>query len=411
MTTQAGTHVPTPETAHRPARWVRTRLRANPSAALLMAALAFVTVFLAAAFPRVTDRGADTALQDFVRKAGLSQSSLQTTSKTLDDDYAAELDRGQRQIAEMVGRQLTPAPAGQAYGARALGERGMGNPEYVRFAEKHTDPTLSLLYLHDLASRATLTDGTWPTPGVVGGPLPVVISKKAAESIHIKLGDAIDNGVEGSGKKRTTVVVGLYQVNDPLDPFWDDLGCPARACLRTAPGHEHWATTGFVDGGSLPAMARWGSNAENFWRTPVDISSLHADGLAHTRNVLSSFLTGRDATAMAGATGRVDLHTSSGLPELLRRADDRYQASLPLSTIGPAGVAGVATVVLFLAAALTTDRRAAEIRLLRARGGSRTGVLGRLLGEGAVTVLPAAVLGTVLALVLLPTARWDRSVL
>ncbi|MEU9045290.1 MULTISPECIES: ABC transporter permease [unclassified Kitasatospora] len=423
MTTQAGTPVPTPDTAHqnahqparrpahRPARWVRTRLRANPMAALLMAALAFVTVFLAAAFPRVTDRGADTALQDFVSQKGLNQTSLQTTSKTQDDDNGAELDRVQRQLTEMVGRQLTLAQPGQAHGARALADRGMGNPEYVRIAEKRTDPVLGLLYVPDLAARATLTDGTWPTPGTVGGPLPIVISKQAAETIHIKLGDVIDNGVEGSGTKRTTVVVGLYQVNDPQDPFWDDLGCPARACLRTDPRQEHWMTNGFVDGGSLPALTRWGSNAENFWRLPVDPASLHADRLDHTRSVISSFLTGRDATALADATRRADLHTASGLPDVLTRADERYRASLPLSAIGPAGVAGVATVVLFLAAALTTDRRTAEIRLLQARGGSRTGVLGRLIAEGAVTVLPAAALGTALALVLLPTVRWDRSVL
>ncbi|MFJ2863283.1 hypothetical protein [Kitasatospora sp. NPDC087314] len=411
MTTQAGTRVPTADTAHRPARWVRTRLRASPPAALLMAALAFVTVFLAAAFPRVTDRGADAALQDFVSQKGLNATSLQTTSKTREEDNAVELDRVQRQLAEKVGRQLALTQPGQAYGARALGDRGMGNPEYVRIAEKRTDPVLGLLYLHDLAARATLTDGTWPSPGAVGGPLPIVISKKAAETIHIELGDVIDNGVEGSGARRTTVVVGLYQVNDPQDPFWDDLGCPARACLRTDPEHEHWMTSGFVDGGSLPAMARWGSNAENFWRLPVDPASLHADRLDRTRSVIGSFLTGHDATALAGATGRADLHTSSDLPGILIRADERYQASLPLSAIGPAGVAGVATVVLFLAAALTTDRRTAEIRLLQARGGSRTGVLGRLIGEVAVTVLPAAALGTALALVLLPTPRWDRSVL
>ncbi|MER7671693.1 hypothetical protein ABTY61_24995 [Kitasatospora sp. NPDC096128] len=411
MTTQAGTRVPTPDTAHRPARWVRTRLRASPMTALLMAALAFATVFLAAAFPRIADRGADAALQAYVSQKGLNQGSLKTTSKVLDDDDAGKLDRVQQTLAEAIGRQLTPAPSGQAYGARALGDRGMGNPEYVRFSEHRTDPVLGLLYLHDLAVRATLTDGSWPTPGAVGGPLPIVISKKAAETIHIKLGDVIDNGVEGSGAKRTTVVVGLYQVNDPQDPFWDDLGCPARACLRTDPGMEHWMTSGFVDGGSLPAMAHWGSNAESFWRLPVDTASLHADRLDRTRGVLSSFLTGRDATALANATGRADLHTSSSLPDILTRADERYRASLPLSTIGPAGVAGVATVVLFLAAALGTDRRTAEIRLLQARGGSLGGVLRRLVGEGAVTVLPAAVLATALALVLLPTPRWDRSVL
>ncbi|MGW3041371.1 hypothetical protein ACWC9T_15335 [Kitasatospora sp. NPDC001159] len=411
MTTQAGTRVPTPDTAHRPARWVRTRLRANPLAALLMAALAFVTVFLAAAFPRIADRGADAALQDYVSQKGLNSTSLQTTSKVLDDDEAVKLDRVQQNLIETVGRELTLARSGEAYGARALGDRGMGNPEYVRFAEKKTDPVLGLLYLHDLAARATLTDGTWPTPGDAGGPLPIVISKKGAETIHIKLGDVIDNGVEGSGAKRTTVVVGFYQLNDPLDPFWDNLGCPARACVNATPEHEHWMTSGFVDGGSLPAMARWGLGGENFWRLPVDPASLHADQLDRTRSVISSILTGRDATALAGSTGRADLHTSSNLPDILTRADERYQASLPLSAIGPAGVAGVATVVLFLSAALTTDRRTAEIRLLRARGGSLAGVLRRLIGEGAVTVLPAAVLGTALALMLLPAPRWDRSVL
>ncbi|GAA3009195.1 FtsX-like permease family protein [Streptomyces lactacystinicus] len=410
MTARAGTRVPTRDSAHRPPRWVRTRLRANPLSALLMAALAFVTVFLAAALPRIADRGADTALQDFVSGKGPNQTSLQTTSRTRDDDTAVELDRVQRQLVEQVGRRLTPSRAGQAYGARALGDHSMANPGYAHISDKEPYPVLSLLHLHDLAARATLTDGTWPTPGAVGGPLPIVVSEKAAETIRIKLGDVIDNGVESSGARRTTVVVGLYRVNDPQDPFWDDLGCPARACLNTKPDHEHWTTSGFVDGGSLPALVRWGSTAENFWRLPVDPASLHADRIDRTRDVIRSFLTGRDATALLDATGRADLQTVSGLPDVLTRADERYRASLPLSAIGPAGVAGVATVVLFLAAALTTDRRAAEIRLLRARGGSLAGVLRRLIGEGAVTVLPAAVLATALALVLLPTPRWDRAV-
>ncbi|MFJ9773169.1 hypothetical protein ACIRVF_18330 [Kitasatospora sp. NPDC101157] len=416
MTTQAGTSVPTPEstsvptpeTVHRPAPWVRTRLRAGPLAAVLMAALAFVTVFLAAAFPRISDRGADAALQDFVRQKGLNPTSLQTTSRTRDYDNAAELDRVRQQLTEKTGRQLTLSQSGLAYGTRALGDRGMGNPGYARIADP---PVLSLLYLHDLSARATLTDGTWPTPGTVGGPLPIVISKQAAETIHVGLGDVIDNGVEGSGAQRSTVVVGLYRINDPQDPFWDDLGCPARACLNAAAEHEHWMTSGFVSGDSLAALARWGSNGENFWRLPVDPASLRADRLDRTRNTISSFLTGSGATELIGATGRADLHTASGLPEILTRADQRYRAALPLSTIGPAGVAGVVTVVLCLAAAVTTDRRTAEIQLLRARGGSRTGVLLRLTGEGAATILPAAVLATALALTLLPSPRWGQAVL
>ncbi|KJS51315.1 hypothetical protein VM98_37855, partial [Streptomyces rubellomurinus subsp. indigoferus] len=101
----------------------------------------------------------------------------------------------------------------------------------------------------------------------------------------------------------------------------------------------------------------------------------------------------------------LDLHTTSGLPDLLTRADQRHRAVLPLSTIGPAEVAGVATVVLFLAAALGTYRRTAETALLRARRGSLAGVLRRLIGVGAVTVVPAGAPGTARALGSLPTPR------
>ncbi|MEU9040711.1 MULTISPECIES: hypothetical protein [unclassified Kitasatospora] len=416
MTTQAGTPVPTPDTAHqpahRPARWVRTRLRASPMAALLMAALALVTVFLAAAFPRIADRGADAALRDYVGHQGLNLTSLQSATRTRLTDTAAALDTVQRRITERVGRELTLSQTGEAYGVRAEASGAMLNQGYARLSD-NAPPMMTLLYLHGLEDRVTLTDGTWPTaaPAALGAPLPIVLSKKAAETIGVKLGDTIDNDGGGPASQRRGRVVGLYRVNDPQDPFWDDLGCPARACLYSLKGTNWWQTTGFVDGASVTALAVWGSGGENFWRLPVAPGSLRADQLDRTRATIASFQTGPGATALVDATERADLHTSSNLTDVLNRADARYQAAMPLSAIGPAGVAGVAVVVLCLAAALNSDRRTAEIRLLQARGGSRGGVLGRLLGEGAATVLPAAVLGTVLAVVLLPTPRWGYTVL
>ncbi|MFD5465971.1 hypothetical protein ACFWIQ_24520 [Kitasatospora sp. NPDC127059] len=406
MTNRAGTT----DADHRPAHWVRSRLRADPLAALLTAALALVTVFLAAALPRVQDRGADAALQDYVRHRGLHLSSLQYTSHTRPTDTAADLAAVRTALTARLATALPLTTAGEARGTRARLRGALNNPGYARLAAA-TAPQLELLHLDGLADRATLTAGTWPTPAPADGPLPIVISEQAAATIGITLGDTLDNGAGVTGPRRTTVV-GLYRVDDPADPYWDDLGCPARACLRLDPqGNNGWQTTGFTDGANLDALARWGSGAENFWRLPVDPAALRADRLDQTIATVDSLLAGPAADAPAAATGRADLRASSFLPDTLTRARARYRAALPLAAIGPAGVAGAAAVVLFLAAALTTDRRAAELRLLRARGGSRTGVLGRLLAEGAVTVLPAAVLGTVLALVLLPTARWDRSVL
>ncbi|MEV7184421.1 hypothetical protein [Kitasatospora sp. NPDC093102] len=413
MTTKAGTTVPTPTPgptrAHRPAPWVRTRLRAMPLAALLTAALALVTVFLAAAFPRIEDRGADTALQEFTRSLGANVTNLEYTSGTTRDDAAASLEATQQKLSERIGRDLPLNSSGQAYGTRVMTERGMTNPGYTRLSEG-ADPAIGLFYLHGLADRATLTAGTWPGPAPADGPLPIVLSQKAAEAVNIKLGDVIESGSDGPVPLRSTVV-GLYRANDPQDPFWQGIGCPTRACLRVEGDQAWYRTSGFVDGGSLTALADWGSGGQNFWRLPVDAGSLRADRLDRTRALLGSYSSGPGMTALVGSTHRADLRVSSPMPDVLARATARYQAAAPLGAIGPAGVAGVAVVVLCLAAALSTDRRTAEIRLLQARGGSRSGVLLRLLGEGAVTVLPAAVLGTALALVLLPTPRWGGPVL
>ncbi|MFD8783234.1 hypothetical protein [Kitasatospora sp. NPDC059599] len=415
MTSRAGTAVPTTDTArrpaHRPARWVRTRVRADLPAALLTAALVFVTVFLAAALPRVADRGADAALRDYVNHRSLHETSLRYTSLTRPGDDSAELATVQRSLTARIAPALALSTPGAARGTRAVARGDLNNPGYTRLAADAA-PGMDLLHLDGLADRVTLTAGTWPGPAA-DGPLPIVLSAKAADTIGIRIGDTVDSGTDESGGRRLTTVTGLYRVDDPLDPFWDDLGCPDRACLQLDPlGNNRWRTTGFVGGSgtSLSALTRWGSGGENFWRLPVDPAGLRADRLDRTRATVASFVNGRDARLLVGATGRPDLRVDSYLPDTLGRADARYRAAVPLSAIGPAGVAGVAVVVLCLAAALATDRRDAEIRLLRARGGSRGGVLLRLLGEGAVTVLPAAFLGTALALFLLPTPRWGQAV-
>ncbi|MFJ6384015.1 hypothetical protein ACIQI7_28925 [Kitasatospora sp. NPDC092039] len=414
MTTESGTTVPAPasgpvDAAHRPAPWVRTRLRAMPLAALLTAALVLVTVFLASAYPRVADRGADTALQEFTRSLGANVTNLEYTAETARSDTGADLEAIQRKLSQRIGRDLPLLPSAQTYGTRVKTERKMFNRGFTRISDNAV-PALNLYYLHGLADRVTLTAGSWPGPAPADGPLPIALSQQAAETINIKVGDVIESGTDGPFTLRTTVV-GLYRVNDPQDPFWEGLGCPARACLGLKGDAAWYWTTGFVDGGSLSALSGWGGSGQNFWRLPLDPASLRADQLDRTRATLGSYMAGPGMTALVDSTLRADLHATSLMPDVLARAADRYRAAGPLGAVGPAGVAGVAIVVLCLAAALSTDRRTAEIRLLQARGGSRGGVLLRLLGEGAVTVLPAAVLGTALALVLLPTPRWGNSVL
>ncbi|MGA5820987.1 hypothetical protein ACPC54_24350 [Kitasatospora sp. NPDC094028] len=406
MTTEAGTPVPTPRADHRPAPWIRTRLRATPLAALLTAALAFVTVFLAAAFPRLSDRSTDDALREFTRKIGVNATSLEAVAQSAPADTAADLQATQDKLVGEIGPNLPLSREGRAHGIRVKQDRGMLNKGYTRLSED-SPPLLGLLYLNGLTEKVTLTAGSWPA---AGEPVQIVVSADSAATIGIKVGDVVDSGDLGTGRI-TATVVGLYQVNDRTDPLWENLGCPVRACLDGTAGKLHWRTTGFVAGGALSQLVSWGGGGQDFWRLPIDTGSLRADQLDRTRDTVASYLAGRGASTLSRVTNRADLHVVSQLPESFQRAIDRQRAVAPLSAIGPVGVAGVATVVLCLAAALSADRRTGEIKLLQARGGSRAGVLRRLLGEGAVTVLPAATLATGLALVLLPTPRWGNAVL
>ncbi|WP_406096177.1 FtsX-like permease family protein [Kitasatospora purpeofusca] len=417
MTVPAATTAPRPTgtahgAGHGPAPWVRTRLRATPLAALLTAVLTLGTVFLATAFPRVLDRAADQGLRDFLRDRGTVATSMYATAalaggaKTLDDDAAL--------LAAHVGPTLAVAPGGIVYGARSGKSRSLANPGLAR--PEGVDPEMGLLYAQGLREHTTLAEGRWPdAPKGGGAPVPIALVRDSATTVGIHLGDVLNTGETLQGEQpRKAEVVGILNATDRDDPYWADLSCPVQACLDFTRGKQpyaYWRLTGLVDGSAVDAVQTWQTGAQDFWRIPVDVDRLRADRLDRTDRELAAYLTGNTANRLANATGRPGLQITSPLPDLLDKATARQQAAAPLAAIGPAGLAGVGLVVLGLAAALAGDRRAAELRLLQARGGSRTGVVGRLLGEGVVTVLLPAALAGALALWLLPSPRWGGAVL
>ncbi|MFG3054052.1 hypothetical protein ACGFZP_24280 [Kitasatospora sp. NPDC048239] len=411
MTTQAGTGTPRrpdaePRSEHLPAPWVRTRLRSSRPAVLLMAALAFGTVFLAAAFPRALDRGTDSALRDYLHSRGPAWTSVLFTAGHKYEPK--DLDRLVGKFTSHPNETFRFADDKSVYGTRGNSLRTLFNTGLARPDE--VPPRLGLLYLKGVTEHTSLVAGNWPTVGNDAEPVQIAISRSAADTIGIHLGQVLDAGSTLNDEPVQAKVVGLYAAIDPGDQYWLNLNCPEAACLMGA-GKRYWATAGIIDPGAVPRLDRWGTGSTDFWRLPVDVDELRADQLSQTSAEISSYVAGSTGIHLIQDSGRPDLQLSSQLPQLFDRAVARQEATAPLSAIGPAGLAGVAGVVLCLAAALTFDRRGGELRLLQARGGSRGGVLLRLLGEGALTVLPAAAVATALALLLLPTARWSGAVL
>ncbi|MFG2485484.1 hypothetical protein ACGFSI_22345 [Streptomyces virginiae] len=404
---------PRSSSAPRPAPWVRTRLRAAPLATLLGAALAFVAVLLAAALPRAQDRGADQALRSFLERSAAGNTSLQVTAPSPDSGQSAQaLDSTLGKLLGPTGSTFRVDPERTIHGARTTKRQELLNPELSR--PSGLPPSMNLLHVREAEAHVKLAEGKWPSstptapaqaaPGETT-PLQVALSQKAAATLGARVGSVLKIASR-VGSTPSVEVVGLYAVLDETDDFWtDNLGCLARACEHFYNESLAWDVDALVGTGDLDRMSTWSRTAEDFWQLPVDVDHLRADRLDATRKDIASYIAGPTAATLARETGRAQLHTTSWLPERLEEARGRTQAAAPLAAIGPAGVGGVAFVVLCLAGALAADRRDAELRLLLARGGSRAAIVGRLLGEGAVSVLPAAAAATTLAVLLLPTPR------
>ncbi|GLW73959.1 membrane protein [Kitasatospora phosalacinea] len=400
-----------------PAPWVRTRLRTAPLAALLTAVLVLALVFLAAALPRALDRGADGALHGFLRGYGpVSTSVVVTSGPPSGGDPAQLLDTTAAQLTEAIGPRLPLEPTGPVYGRRATQPRSLPDPALDR--PEGVAPELALLYQHGAREHVRLTAGQWPGGAAAGEPVPVALSEAAAATLKVAPGAVFDGGASvlfpnvpfGPARVR---VVGLYAVDDPADPFWAEAGCALKACRNLTPSHgpgdppmAYWYAVALTGPEEVPRLSRWGSGAEDFWRLPVRVEALRADRLAQTSFALATVTSGPVAVRVTTGSGRSNVRIGSALRGAIDTARERQAAIDSLTAVGPAGAAGVAVVVLGLAAALGAERRAAELRLLRARGAGLGGVFRRLLGEGACTVLPAAALGAGLAFVLLPTPRW-----
>ncbi|RPE37035.1 hypothetical protein [Kitasatospora cineracea] len=402
------------------APWVRTRLRAARASAWLTAALVLVTVFLAAALPRALDRSADGALREQLRAGGRDGAVLTATSLRLGAQGAGspaeQLDVLAQELVRRVAEPLRPTGLGAVYGSTTSADRSLPGPGLPR--PNGMAPVLGLAYLHGVDARSALAAGRWPA-ATDGADFEVALSEQVARTFGVSVGAVLDAGTDTSmspPRHFRATVVGLFAAADPASQFWAGTDCLVRACLSStvALGErtQYWRAAALVGPGELADLGFWsGKSPQDFVRVPVDVSAARADQLPRWRAAVGSLTGGPQRTALQVAAERPDVQVRSQLSALLGTAAERQSAVAPLSVLGPAGAAGVALTVLLLAAVLAGERRAGELRLLRARGASRGGVLRRLLGESAATALPAAALGTALALLLLPSPRWGGAVL
>ncbi|WP_307171345.1 FtsX-like permease family protein [Streptomyces sp. B3I7] len=269
---------------------------------------------------------------------------------------------------------------GKGSGAHG-GEDGTGgdNPDLTFFA------ALDRGQIRFTSGRAPSTPAA---TGTATGAVEAAFPEAVARRLRLAPGDRFTVTDRLDGPPVRVRVTGLYRPTHPDAPYWrlDDLGGRGVSTLSfttygplvTAPGAF---TSGRVGTGTTA------------WLATADYSALRAGDLDRLRDAAGAGPRAlRHAPALNGSTA-----VSTSLPAVLDRVERALLVARSTLLIVALQLVLLAGYALLLVAGLLNAERAAETRLLRARGASRGRVAALAATEALLLALPAALCAPLLA--------------
>ncbi|MFC1429444.1 FtsX-like permease family protein [Streptacidiphilus sp. N1-3] len=404
------------------APWTLTRLRSARGAALGLALLVLVSAFLAAALPLALDRAGDRALRQILAGTDPAGHGVEARAEFGDKGLPvadpstvspALLAAARGELLPLLRRSLPVDPAESSYGLHSNGLKDTLTDPGLPVIDGPA-PVLTLDWQPDQAQHTAMVSGRLPADPRGQGPLEIAVSADTARTLGLHLGQLLHLRPDQAGPVQLSVV-GIYRPLGPGDTYWTGEPGLLRPGLDTTPSPyslQYWHAEALVSAGAFPLLNSLRSGMEAYWWFPVADGALTAHAVPAIQTRLAGLLTGpgaAEAQNLPMISGGVAL--SSSLPVLLTRFTDQDDALTPVLTVGAAGTVGVGAAVLLMAAGLAADRRSRELALLRARGGSMGALARRLLAETLVCTTTGAVLGTALALALLPNGRHGTALL
>ncbi|MCP9982599.1 FtsX-like permease family protein [Actinomadura madurae] len=267
--------------------------------------------------------------------------------------------------------------------------------------EKSDHPELTAFGTYTGIERhARLAEGRWPGAGsgkgAGSGEIEAVLPVAAARAMHAEPDDVLT--LHGRVDKKSVVkvrVVGLFEVPNPQDYFWQD-----DKLVTTGVEKLDYTTYGpFVVSPEVFADRFTGTGSEARFTVMPDLRGVAPGDLGPLGDRVAG---GADTFKEAGDGAQFSVATD--LPELTGQLRTALQVARSTMLIPVLQLVLLAGCAWLLVARLLADHRRGEVALLRTRGlGMRQ--LARLgLAEGLLIVLPAAVLGPLLARPLLRLA-------
>jgi putative ABC transport system permease protein len=264
-----------------------------------------------------------------------------------------------------------------------------------------------------LGSQVRLLSGRLPAATRAAATLQVVVTRQTAATLGLHAGSEFvmpgsERASTGTITQITVLVTGIVIPVDPDSSFWgaDPGTLAAHLQYQGSPPSPYWAAGVIAGPDELGQLQSYfgARNPRLEWVFPLDVSSLQEQQVQPLSDALDKIvaqtptLSGSLEPVSATLTASSDMLFSLNLFIATAQSVDTVLWLLYVSLT----VAGLT--VLLLAARMVALRRSAEIRVIRARGGSLRQIAVSAALDAALLCVPAAVIAVALAIVVVPRA-------
>lgn len=399
----------------------RRRFATPRSAAIVIVALIAFAAFVIAAAPRalVGVVRAEVAHQisdmpAISRDLSASLIGLPGFGPATDPEVSAGWDEGAGDVFGALGQllaqnrdDLEPAlePLVSAARFAAFGEPVVFVPEDLPpdapFGE------VQLLADPEQQQHLQLVEGEWPEAWDGTGPVPVVLSAAAAETMQWPVGQR--RGIPGADATPTTSgwqpgapvleLVGTVEATDPEDDRWTHLPTSLTATVFDDGNRRPRATSvAWVAPQTRAALGEFDRPGMVLWY-PVDGSGALG---AEPVELLAALRAATTTSVPVDEAGQVRVRFESEIVSVLSTALSRANSASAILAVAAVGPLAVSVALVVLAAALIIRRRRSDLALLSARGAPLARLRRLLLGEGLILGLPAAAVAAAVAVAVTP---------
>ncbi|HLK78210.1 MAG TPA: hypothetical protein VKU77_31740 [Streptosporangiaceae bacterium] len=311
----------------------------------------------------------------------------------------SQLARATQEIRASLAR--TPLPLGPgSWDGLSANQAGVASGAGPRAVLEGAPPKLEVLYRDPLTSNAELIAGGYAAPAEPAGTVAVAVTAQTAARFGLHPGSraTLASGI-------ALVVTAIVRPRQAGSTFWTQDPLASQPSLVSPAGNlPYWAGGVFADPGQLAAMqtAFTGAGLEMYWEFPLTLAGLSADqaqGLANSlkrATTVTPALTG----SLQPATGTLVVTSPlTGDLALFLGTQAGIETVLLILSVS---LIVIAAVVILLAGRILVVRRAGELDVLRARGGSLRQVTALMFRGALVAAVPAAVAGGAVAVAVIP---------